>query len=119
MDLSVSNIKENNADIYRLITTYSSRFARLHFLKYFCFDDHPVLKTEINLVEMAKSKLQERLLIDFDSNNISKIRPIIEGCIRNMAKNNLNAYIDDGDIKIIISCDMDNDKLDDLFDFGN
>jgi hypothetical protein len=52
----VSSIK--GSEVFR---TFSYRFSRLMWLKCVCDPDHPVLQTELELMEMARSGLQEAI----------------------------------------------------------
>ena len=75
------NVEMENSGDRRpgIIEIYATRLSRLYYLKQLCYDEHPVLTTEIHLVEMAKAKLQEYILIyypDFKSQSEmrSKVR---------------------------------------------
>lgn len=55
----VDGVKSRRTDF---LSVYSNRLARMLFLEMACGRDHPVLRSEITLVEMARSKLREQML---------------------------------------------------------
>jgi len=81
----------------RAIRTYAIRIARKCFLECQCEEDHPVLINERHLVEMAKSKLQERLLAN--RMDPSKMASQLEAKIRYIAKLRISVLADAEDIR--------------------
>ncbi len=57
---------------------FAIRLARRALLRRFCSADHPVLTIEEDLVEMARSKLQEHIL----SHYLKEDAPGLEGAVR-------------------------------------
>lgn len=61
-----------------VLHTYACRVARRLLLKLSCDEEHPVLQIEENLIEMAKSRLQEFLLSAFpEDKSIVRLSAII------------------------------------------
>jgi hypothetical protein len=72
-----------------VIEVYAIRLSRLYHLKQLCNDGHPVLTTEMHLIEMAKAKLQEYILIHF---NDQKLRSELIFNIRNLIINKIRFH---------------------------
>ena len=76
------------------VNTYAYRVVRRFLLRYNCEEGHPVLDLENSLIEMAKAKLQEFLLITFpDSLNEIRLN-IIAAVKRIIASKVITANID-------------------------
>lgn len=99
----------------KLIHTFALRLARKCFLQQFCQEDHPVLSTELHLIEMARSKLQEHILATISLKDLPKMRPIIEAQIRMIAKNRVLVYIEVDTHKDAVIQVLDKESLDDIF----
>ena len=56
------------------------------YLRHRCPPDHPILSTEIQLVDMARSKLQEELLLKTSVDALMRMRDDLEFEIRQVAK---------------------------------
>lgn len=65
--------------------TFTRRLARLTLLRQFCQPEHPVLRIEEDLAEMARSKLQEQILLRVPASRIRRLRPALESMIRRSA----------------------------------
>ncbi len=97
------------------IRVYSGRVARLLFLKKYCEEGHPVLETELNLVEMARSKLQECLMSSRGFEGMLRSRPEVERNLRASVKARLAHHADDPDTLKDLSLQVDALSFDDLF----
>jgi len=106
-----------DSDIPVSIKTYAARLARLYFLQHFCPDDHPVLNTEKQLIEIARSKLQEALLKTFSIEEILKMRPYVVWWIKSIAKIRACSHIDGEEARDAVTSSIDSEKFDDLFEF--
>lgn len=85
----------------RSMRTYACRLARLCFLKGHCHEpDHPVLQTEIQLVEMARSKLMEQVMMKFGPKSTGL--ESIEHELRAMAQCWISSSVDDEDEREIV-----------------
>ena len=104
-----------DTDIPNFVKVYATRLARLYFLQHACSDNHPVLVAEQQLIEMARSKLQESLLASFSVDEILKTRPYIVWWIRSIAKIRACSHIDGEKAQKAVTLSIDGDKLDDLF----
>jgi hypothetical protein len=83
------------------IRIYASRLARLCFLRHRCDDDHPVLLTEQELVEMARSRLQEQAVMRFGQDLEAKSY-LLAATIRRLAAKWIVCTIDDEDERDVI-----------------
>ncbi len=104
-------------DIPNSVKTYATRLARLYFLQHACSDDHPVLIAEQQLIEMARSKLQESLLVSFSVDEILKMRPYIAWWVKSIARIRACSHIDGKDAQGIVTLSIDDEELGDLFEF--
>lgn len=83
--------------------TYACRIARLCFLKGHCHEpDHPVLQTETQLVEMARSKLMEQVAMKFGPGTATGNLETIENDLRTMAKGWICSSVDDEDEREVV-----------------
>lgn len=81
-----------------VLKTFATRVARRFFLESLKLGDmgHPILTTEISLIAMAKSKLQENLLATIGADGLLQARPEIERQIRHVAKGWISRQTSDG-----------------------
>lgn len=92
------------------IRTFAMRLARRCSLERICSREHPVMITELHLIEMAKSKLQEYVLI-----NVPYILPeVLENQIRNVASMEAASYVNDEATRRAVMRAIWREKLDDL-----
>ncbi len=88
--------EEMESDSLKLATkTFAARYARLCFLRRRCNDDHPVLITEVQLVEIARTKLREQLLIRYGSVGMQSRELKISVVIKSMARRCIESTLDD------------------------
>jgi hypothetical protein len=97
------------------LRTYATRFARLCYLRTVCPEDHPVVKTEKHLLDMARSKFQEAMFSRYDEGEVPEIRPVLECAIRRLAKSGLEEQIPDADVRRRVSSSIDEESFDRLF----
>ncbi len=81
------------------LKTFSHRLARLMLLRIRCEADHPVLIVEMELIEMAKSKLQEFIMTQVSKDSIRLLKPILETWIRVAAQERALSFDEDDYIK--------------------
>lgn len=81
-----------------VLRTFATRVARGLFLESLKLGDidHPILATEVRLIAMAKSKLQEHLLATMGAEEMLRSRPDIESQIRRIAKGWIRRQAADG-----------------------
>jgi hypothetical protein len=80
---------------HRSFCIYALRLARLCYLRHLCPKDHPVLITELHLVEIAQSKLREYILSNYSLEEIQMLKPSFESEIKQIARNKIkNQLID-------------------------
>lgn len=97
------------------LRTYATRFARLCYLRTVCPEDHPVVTTEKQLLDMARSKFQEAMFSKYDEDDVPGIRPILESEIRRLAKSGLEQQISDLETRRRVSSSIDEESFDRLF----
>lgn len=112
MGLMTAEIYED--PFYESMRTYASRLARLCFLKQKCEQDHPVLLTEQELVEMAKSRLQEQAAIKFGASLESKAH-ILASSVRGIAAKWVACSLDDEDERESVLTAIHQDDVAGLF----
>lgn len=83
-------VTDYQADLWssKLLLIYATRVARRLLLARSCEADHPVLEVEENLIQMARSRLQEFLMVTFPG-QFEKVRPTVITMIRRMAINKI------------------------------
>jgi hypothetical protein len=106
-----------NTDISEFVKIYATRLARLYYLQHACSDDHPVLVAEQQLIEIARSKLQEVLLASFSVDEILKMRPYIVWWIKSTAKIRACSHIDNEKAQSAVTSSIESEELNDLFEF--
>jgi hypothetical protein len=81
---------DSNALDLRVVQVFASRVGRKCFLEHFCETDHPVLMTERELVEIARSKMLEQFIIHPQSN-----WPALQKIMMRMARHWVASHVDD------------------------
>jgi hypothetical protein len=99
----------------RVVWTYSLRLARRCFLQHFCTEDNPVLHAELALVEMAKSKLQEHILITVPVQDMQAYKPILKAKIRRIARSKIIRIATSEDVQEAAIAKLEAENLDDIF----
>lgn len=84
------------SDVFR---TFANRLARLALLRTKCEDDHPVLAVERDLVEMARSKLQEHVMVRVTGDSRRLFRPLLESWVRSAAMERALAFDEEDSVK--------------------
>ncbi len=100
------------SDIFR---TFANRFARYKYLKHLCEDDHPVLIVESELVEIAKSKLQELVFTKISNDQRKVFKLLLESWIRAVAQERILGYDESDDVKEAVMISIQNESLASLF----
>ena len=101
--------------IDRFLGKYAHRLARLCVLTAQCPEDHPMLSTERNLMDMARSKLQEALLRKLSVDGFRRMRPDLEYLIRQSAKEDASLWSVPAGSRAPILRAIDAEPLDSLF----
>ena len=109
MDNSVPELGELD-----LLQTYASRVARRMLLMRFCGEGHPVLAIEEDLIQMAKSRLQEFLLASFDSDRLDLVRPLLSSVVRKVAYSRIMASDADHEVKESLLEELQDMPMEDL-----
>jgi len=99
------------SDVFR---TFANRFARLMFLHHMCESDHPVLVVERELVEMARSKLQEYVLVRVPNERLRVLRPVLEAWVRAVAQEKILSSDEEDGVKESVMTRIQNESLADL-----
>jgi len=99
----------------KFLEKYAIRFARLCLLRCFCPPDHPILVTEIQLVDMARSKLQEEFLSRLSTDALARARSDLEFEIKQAAKDWVFVQPVDANIIATVLEAVDREDLDRLF----
>jgi hypothetical protein len=76
------------------------------------------LTTEEQLIEVARSKLQEALLKAFSAEDILKMRPYLVWWIKSIAKIRACSHIGSEEARGVVTSSIDNEKLNALFKFN-
>lgn len=84
MEIPVERHSRTSGD--RFLKKYAMRMARLCYLRHHCQRDDPVLATEMQLMDMAHSKLQEALLSRSSVDALGRMRCDLEFEIRQLAR---------------------------------
>jgi hypothetical protein len=103
----------------RCLRRYATRFARFCLLRHRCPSDHPVLSTEVQLVDMARSKLQEELLSGLSVDGLARMRADLEFEIRQTARDWVLAQPVDGSVIAAVLEAVDREDLGRLFLLDN
>lgn len=98
---------------------YATRLARLCLIRCQCDEGHPVLATELHLVDMARSKLREELLSRSPMDVVQRMREDLEFEIRQTAKEYLCGMVVDAEVRDRASARIDDADLADLFVMAN
>ncbi len=77
------------------IAVYARRKARMAFLLLHLDEGHPVVVTESHLIEMAASKLREKLMSDLGESGMVAGSVIIESEIRNAMRKSVSSFVSD------------------------
>lgn len=85
------------------------------FLRRYVDGDHPVLVTERQLVEMARSKLLESLLAKHGESGMDAARPGVEFRIRDVMRRSVNGLASDPASRDQLVKDMESEPLDSAF----
>lgn len=85
-----------NADALRV---FAQRLARLMYLRRVCEPDHPVLSVENELIEMAKSKLQEYIFVNVPANQTKMYGILIQSWIKSIALERAVSSDEDDSVK--------------------
>lgn len=101
----------------KAVRTYALRIARRCFLSHFCSDDHPVYRTELDLVEMARSALQEQILASIPAAGIPAAKTGIESRIRLIARKRIGAFSENEDILKNAIEALAKESFEDLFSY--
>ena len=94
------------------IRVFATRIARQHFLRKFCDNDHPVLSIEYDLISMARSKLQEYILLNIPISH--ELKNILDKCVKDLAFEKTMALELEDDDKIEIIRSIMEENFDDL-----
>jgi hypothetical protein len=78
-----------------VVRTFALRLARRCLLEQLCPADHPVLDTERHLVEMARSKLQEHLIVAYGPERFETAVVALKAEILEIAERKTFNQIDD------------------------
>jgi hypothetical protein len=97
------------------VAVYARRRARMVFLRCHVEGDHPVLRTENHLIEMARSKLLESLLAKHGESGIDTVRPAVESRIRDIMRKSVDGLTPDQSLRDQLRRDMDSEPLDHAF----
>ena len=87
-----------------VIQTLASRIGRKCFLEHFCEASHPVLMTELELVEMARSKMIEQFIIHPQND-----WPMLQKAMTKIARHWISSHINDHEISNRILCKIKED----------
>lgn len=101
-----------NSDEFR---TFANRFARYMFLSHVCDLNHPVLKIEIELLKIAKSKLQEFVFRSISGSQMKSFRPLFESWVKSIARKRILGFDEDDKVKELIILSIKNKNFEDLF----
>lgn len=112
MELMTAEFHED--PLHESIRTYASRLARLCFLRRRCDGDHPVLLTEVELVEMAKSRLQEQAVLRFGRSLDSRAH-ILAATIRRVAAKWITCSLEDEDERELVLVELSQEDVASLF----
>ncbi len=85
------------------------------YLKHHCSSDHPILSTEVQLVDMARSKLQEELLFRTSVDALTRMRDDLEFEIRQAARDWILSRPMDEDVRASVLKAVDEEDLSRLF----
>ena len=96
------------------VRTFGNRYARRMILRRSFGDSHPVLQVENNLVEMARSQLQEVILATLP-NIPETTRGELVRSLRRAASERILASEEDEEVKEDMLTDVENEDFADLF----
>ena len=108
MDDPISELSELG-----VLRVYANRMARRMLLTRFCGDGHPVLEIEENLVQMARSRLQESLLIHFG--DLERIKLKVFFMVRKIARERIRTSDVDLDVKNSLLEELEAMSVEELF----
>jgi len=95
------------------LSTYACRVARRLLLKCNCEEGHPVLAIEDDLIEMAKARFQEFLLISFpDDLNTTRLSAIV--AVKRVAASRIRAADLESDVENRLLNQLNDMPMDDL-----
>ena len=77
------------------VRVFTSRLARRAVLRRSCPSGHPVLAIEDDLIEMARSKLQEHMLSSYPEGVVPALREEIRSAMRLIARERVTKYGED------------------------
>ncbi len=100
------------------LAVYARRRARMIFLRRRLEDGHPVLATESQLVDMARSKLMEALLSQHGEAGVLRMRPEIEDSVRFSMRRSAPGLASEGGGREQLLADIESEPLDSLFHAG-
>jgi len=81
------------------VQVFASRLTRRALLRRFCPSDHPVLAIEEDLIEMARSKLQEHILASYPRDDIPGLREAVHAAMRQTAVEKVTGYDEDETVR--------------------
>ena len=97
-----------------VLRTYAMRVARRMLLRRCCEEGHPVLAIEEDLVQMARSRLQEFLLASYSPDDLAGVRPAVHQAVQRAASAWIVAADGDQDVKSSLLEQLDGLSEDDL-----
>lgn len=105
--------RERRPEVF--LKKYAVRLARLCLIRCRCEKDHPVLTTEVHLVDMARSKLREELLSRSSVDAIARMRCDLEFEIRQLAREHLEGMCTDDVVRAQAMKEVDTADLGTIF----
>ena len=85
------------------------------FLRRHVEEGHPVLTTESQLIEMARSKLMEDLLSQHGEAGLQAAKPDILDQVRSAMRRNASSLVSDASGRDQLFADIEKEPLDNLF----
>jgi hypothetical protein len=96
------------------LSTYACRIARRLLLKSKCEEGHPVLAIEDDLIEMAKARFQEFLLMTFPRDDLSLTRLSAIVAVKRVAASKIRTADIDVETKRKLLDELNDMPMDDL-----
>ena len=91
-DLATVMVRKPGTDMIR---TFATRLARRCLLEKLCPVDHPIMIAELALVEMARSKLQEHIMITYDHEDYPCVVTQLQQMIREIAEKKIRGQVEE------------------------
>lgn len=97
------------------LAVYARRMARMSFLRRHVEEGHPVLVTELQLIEMARSKLLEELISQHGMEGLLAVRSDVLEQVRSAMRRSASSLVSDAGGRAQLYADIESEPLDGLF----